>query len=341
MRNRKLIYILFVCLTSIAVNLTAAPPYATKYISVLGLVKDCDISNWESKDPRDYIQPDAINPGDVIWVQSYYLPIFYRDCLPKIDVPFVLVISRGDESFPTSHEHQIDIEDLISNLNIVHIFAQNCDYTGPQIDKVSPLPIGIDVHTLVKASGAFDEVQQTSQEQEALLEKIIRKLKPTNKRIKKALVEFHLNDTLKNGWGNHNRYLDPGETRQSITEKIANSNVIDLMATRLPRRDYWKLQGEYTFSICPPGNGLDTHRTWESLLLGCIVIVKSSPMDRLYEGLPVVIIQDWSEINQENFDKWSDQYGDVLHNPQYRKRLELAYWIAQIRSYSNNPIDIP
>ncbi len=33
----------------------------------------------------------------------------------------------------------------------------------------------------------------------------------------------------------------------------------------------------------------------------------------MYQGLPVVILQDWSELCEvRNFDKWGKQYGHVI-----------------------------
>jgi hypothetical protein len=55
-------------------------------------------------------------------------------------------------------------------------------------------------------------------------------------------------------------------------------------------------QIKYAFVISPHGNGLDCHRTWEALCLGCIVIVKKSPIDTLYTDLPVLIIDNWSDF---------------------------------------------
>jgi hypothetical protein len=303
-----------------------------KYVSTYGIAKSCDITLTSSSYPETYLIPENVASGDVLWIQSYFVPYFCKNFLPKIENPFVLVINWGDESFPSSHKDQIDIEEFIKNPKILHIFAQNCDYTGPQIDKVSCIPIGIDIHTLSTGSGAFGETKQTPQQQEKLLDKVVNSLKPTHLRKKRALIEFHHHDTIANGWKTINRYLDPGETRATIAKKIAKSGVVDFLDKRVVRREYWRLKGKYAFSICPPGNGLDTLRAWEDLILGCIVIVKTSPMDRLFEGLPVVIIKDWSEINEQNFSKWLEQYGDALENPAYREKITLSYWMEKIRS---------
>jgi len=56
------------------------------------------------------------------------------------------------------------------------------------------------------------------------------------------------------------------------------------------------------FVVCPEGNGVDTHRLWEVLYMGGIPIVKSNPiMDGLYEQLPVLVVEGWSQILSPTF----------------------------------------
>ena len=107
---------------------------------------------------------------------------------------------------------------------------------------------------------------------------------------------------------------------------------------QLPRNQLWRAKGEYAFSISPRGNGLDCHRTWEDLVLGCIVLLKTSSLDPLYEGLPVVIVKNWSEITEENLALWLEEYGDAFTNPSYREKLTRAYWINKIKEKRFNQI---
>ena len=53
----------------------------------------------------------------------------------------------------------------------------------------------------------------------------------------------------------------------------------------------------HPFVASPPGNGLQSHRTWEALAAGRVPIVlrTGGPMDDLYEGLPVLLVDGWSE----------------------------------------------
>ncbi|EKX43421.1 hypothetical protein GUITHDRAFT_110544 [Guillardia theta CCMP2712] len=58
------------------------------------------------------------------------------------------------------------------------------------------------------------------------------------------------------------------------------------LASNLPYEEYLRDLARHRFVLCPAGNGLDTHRTWESLLMGSVPIVASSPMDSLFRFLP-------------------------------------------------------
>jgi len=56
---------------------------------------------------------------------------------------------------------------------------------------------------------------------------------------------------------------------------------------------------EYAFVISPEGNGIDTHRTYEALMAGCVPIVEVDPgIVRKYSGLPILYTHDYSEISQ-------------------------------------------
>lgn len=272
-----------------------------------------------------------IREGDIVWINSRFVKQFSEQVLPKVNHPFVLIINGDDESFPSNSGLGADIEDFISNKNIIHIFAQNNDYNGTS-KKVSHLPIGIDFHTIGYRNGHWGEAGASPQEQENLLKEILQRLPPTYLREKRAFVDFYLNDTLRNGA--YKRYLEFGEDRQTIFNRLIGTGLIDYLG-KMKRSDMWEIKGYYAFSISPPGNGIDCHRTWEDLALGCIVIVKSTSLDPMFENLPVVMINDWSEITEENLEKWLQKYSDAFTNPFYREKLKNAYWVNKIQKKVN------
>jgi hypothetical protein len=66
-------------------------------------------------------------------------------------------------------------------------------------------------------------------------------------------------------------------------------------------------------------------------VLGNIVIVKRSSIDALYEGLPVVIVEDWREISPENLKRWHAEHAPAFRRPEVLERLTNRYWIERAR----------
>lgn len=63
---------------------------------------------------------------------------------------------------------------------------------------------------------------------------------------------------------------------------------------------YYKNIQEHHYVICPPGNGVDTHRVWESLYLGAIPIVEDSPMNRYFARFfPILVVERWCDITEK------------------------------------------
>ncbi len=62
--------------------------------------------------------------------------------------------------------------------------------------------------------------------------------------------------------------------------------------------------GEYKFIICLEGSGYDTHRNYESLLVGSVPIMINSTIKSLYEryNLVSLFVDDWKEITEDFFN---------------------------------------
>jgi hypothetical protein len=66
--------------------------------------------------------------------------------------------------------------------------------------------------------------------------------------------------------------------------------------TQRRRLEFYRTLKRCTYAICPPGRGIDTHRVYECIYLGVIPIVRSSPLDPLYSGMPVKIVVQWADL---------------------------------------------
>ena len=84
------------------------------------------------------------------------------------------------------------------------------------------------------------------------------------------------------------------------------------------------------FVLAPRGNGLDTHRLWETLLMGGIPIVLRDPgLNSLLSNLPVVQVDDWAEIADKHMLK--EEWNRIMeHNWSY-DFLRTSYWVNQIK----------
>lgn len=97
-------------------------------------------------------------------------------------------------------------------------------------------------------------------------------------------------------------------------------------------QEYMFSISQYQFCVAPPGLGIDTHRTWEALMMGTIPIVLTSPLDSLYDDLPVLIVQDYSLITE----KILREVYQVIHNQDNLNfaKLYMDYWRDVIQSAS-------
>lgn len=297
----------------------------------IAMTSDIRPASFESVfiDIDRYLKSRQINNGDVIWLQPHCLKKFINNYLPKLSSKVILVVNTCDDSFPDCISDHKLIDALLNSHKIHHIFAQNSTLsTHP---KVTQLPIGVDFHTLGfgKTSGkqAFGEGLTSSLDQQTILIGC-KALQET--RLMKVCSDFHLNDTTKNGGNNmHHKF---GETRRDIYEKNKNNPNIDFFPDRMPRTDLWKKKAQYLFSICPIGNGMDTHRVWEDLYMEIIPIVKSTPLDPMYSMFPIVIVHDWNEITAENLEKWFIEKKDMFKSCAVKEKLTQGYWLSLINN---------
>lgn len=85
---------------------------------------------------------------------------------------------------------------------------------------------------------------------------------------------------------------------------------------KLPFEQYMKEIANYKFVRCMRGNGLDTHRFCEILLMGSVPVVDHSPLDDLYSQFPCVFVGD-------------DTTSFVWDDTKYKAFLDM-FWVTSI-----------
>jgi hypothetical protein len=63
-------------------------------------------------------------------------------------------------------------------------------------------------------------------------------------------------------------------------------------------RDYLMKLAMYKYAICPPGNGIDSHRIWECVYLGVIpIVIRSVFTEKLSKYTSVIVLNQWNDFN--------------------------------------------
>ena len=87
----------------------------------------------------------------------------------------------------------------------------------------------------------------------------------------------------------------------------------------------------HRFVFCPDGNGIDTHRLWETLYMRSIPICKKGVNISFYsKELPIVVVNDWEEIEEI---KLLNAYCDLHYSAWNHQMLTFEYWKNKILSH--------
>jgi hypothetical protein len=98
------------------------------------------------------------------------------------------------------------------------------------------------------------------------------------------------------------------------------------------------------YCLSPRGAGIDCHRTWEALYLGCIPIVRrhdeltAFSMDtddtrvfRKGDGLPIMVVDDWAEVTRDRLESEWGRYAAALART--RAYLTFEYWKTKVQAW--------
>lgn len=282
------------------------------FINSVGFQKSCNI---------DIRNPIETNIGQknhkIIYIRTDILSKIYTS-LKNIHHKFILVSGCTDYTNPNDifPDSRTFIE-FIENKNITKWFVQNNIYMHP---KIVHLPIGLDYHTLNSNTPLYWGPNRKPIVQENELISIKNIAKPFYERQLYIYSTCHLFTTTKFG-------KDRINAIQTIPRKL-----LYLEKNKISRLETWKNQIHYSFVLSPHGNGLDCHRTWEAIVLGCIPIVKKSLIDTLYSNLPVLIVNNWNEVNEELLNHTIQLYKDRSF---HYDKLTLKYWMNLMKHYES------
>jgi len=237
---------------------------------------------------------ETVRDGDIVCVKSNLCRAFFAIAFPRLRARIVLLTVEGDWGTPGPHLPQLEDD------RIIRWFGQNCDLMGPH-PKFAPMPLGI-------AAPHWPHGDQR-----ALL-RVHRDMARAGQKLE-AHASFHL--TLSH------------PERSEVWSRLERRAGLAFEPQRLPPEKLWARLADYAFTVSPRGAGLDCHRTWEALALRSIPIVKRSTLDPVFEGFPVVKVDDWGDVTLAAMAEWRAALADKFTADMFQ-RLTAPHWTALI-----------
>lgn len=112
------------------------------------------------------------------------------------------------------------------------------------------------------------------------------------------------------------------DSRQHCYDVANKLEFITVDQPNLTYQAYLRKIQAHKFVLSPRGNGLDCHRTWEALMLKRVPVIKREGfLEDLYKNIPVLFVDEWTDLNQINLDSVYNEYS--FDNQDY---LTLNYW---------------
>ena len=234
-------------------------------------------------------------PPNFYYCKIDYVWQFLNIC-KNFDYEFTLITHNGD--LPVTQQ----MADFIGNItNLRYWFAQNVECEN---ERIHSIPIGLE------------------------------NTKNFTKYSKKDLLYSYSSKNItpdKLLYANFSFYTNPSE-RIYCHQNIKKFKFLtDKCGDNVGFEDYqiWLSEVlQHHYVICPRGNGIDTHRLWETLYLGRIPIVKRCKNTKFYENLPILFIDDWSELTEEMLFSKLGWFNDKSNFNM--ELLKMSYWKNKI-----------
>lgn len=235
-----------------------------------------------------------VGNGDIVFVKAEELGAFMKKVLPGIRERFVLITHNSDANIDESYAG------LADDPRIIRWFAQNLLFRHP---KLIALPIGLE-NRWYHNNGIIRD-----------FERLRSRRTPKKMRI---LYAFNV-------WTN------AGERKPAL-ESMRSTSLADGPQWTTSAR-YRASLAEYCFTLSPPGNGVDCHRTWEALYLGVVPIVKRSPFFEAFPELPALIVEDWREVAAWDEDFLRLSYDRLRPKIASCPYLWMDHWNREIKKW--------
>lgn len=231
--------------------------------------------------------PDDVFPGSLIFTTAFSIDHFFKEIHPKIKNPYILISLYVGPTLATS--------DYINDPKIIAWYG-NANAEAVKFKKFRMIPIGVN-----RSLHIYEQRHE-----------INNLFKQLRNQPKKGLL--YANFRINAGSTDH---------RRSTYETLKNKSFC-VMSGPKNFENYITETAHFKFAASPLGDMYDCYRHWEALLVGTIPIVQASSLNKIFEGLPVIVVKNYNELT-ENF--LNQQYKKLKHQEYTFEKLYMKYWV--------------
>jgi len=108
---------------------------------------------------------------------------------------------------------------------------------------------------------------------------------------------------------------------------MRNENWITVQEAGLGFEAFLEEMTSHRFVLCPPGNGIDTHRLWEALYSRTIPVAIAGPAMDAFRDLPILFLEDFRQLTR---DFLAGEYERIKSSKWNWQKLFLPWWRDRI-----------
>jgi len=231
--------------------------------------------------------PDSItSDGQVAFIKTDYVSDFFNHVMPSVKYKINIITHNSAKGIEPGYQIYLD------NPNVVSWHSQNANFQHP---KLKSIPLGL-----------------------------------ANKRWSHGdteIVDGVISEEISK---EHLLYMnfDPNTNatkRREVSRIFAEKNYV-FRAKRKTFQNYLRDLKSSKYSLSPEGRGVDCLRIWESILVGCVPIVKRCHNISFYGDMPILVVDDWNQISEKYLEKEYDRFA-IGERPE---QLYMDYWVGKI-----------
>ena len=121
-------------------------------------------------------------------------------------------------------------------------------------------------------------------------------------------------------------------SERTSLDQLMKENVNVVQKNFKNHKEYTKNLANFKFNLCPNGNGVDTHRIWESFMVNTIPIVKNQIFisNLVKKNVPLFVVEEWEELIDIGKDELDKIYNELIEKKKKLKINHVEFWIKNI-----------